>query len=89
MPSKPVQCRLSNPSEHQGRRGERREVYVAKYQAHERRFGVTRVMVEPEFALTLPMGAPVRGETTLLPAEPGRWPLLLRGRPDERRADDA
>jgi hypothetical protein len=58
--------------------------------AHEREFCATRLMVEPEFARTLPlMGAPVRGETTLLPADPGRWPpLLLRGRPDERRADD-
>ena len=56
---------------------------------HESKFGVTLVVLLPEFARTRPIGAPVRAETTLLPADPGLWPLLLRGRPDERRADDA
>jgi hypothetical protein len=71
----------------ESRRKEEKRLYVAN-RAHEREFCATRVMVDPEFARTLPpMGAPVRAETTL-PADPGRWPpLLLRGR-DERRADD-
>ena len=58
---------------------------IAKRKTHER----VALVVDPlEFALTRPIGAPVRGETTLEPADPGRWLLLLRGRPDERRADD-
>jgi hypothetical protein len=66
-------------------------VYVANNlvrPAQEERFGVTRVTFDPECALTRPIGAPVRAETTLLPAEPGRCALLLRARADERRADD-
>lgn len=35
-------------------------------------FCATRVIVDPEFARTRPMGTPVRGETTWFPAEPGR-----------------
>jgi hypothetical protein len=48
-------------------------VYVANNlvrPAQEERFGVTRVTFDPECALTRPIGAPVRAETTLLPAEP-------------------
>jgi len=42
-------------------------------QAHEETFGEMRLAAfDPEFALALPICAPVRGETTLLPAEVGR-----------------
>jgi hypothetical protein len=81
-------CRTRNPYDHEGAEKKRKTCLYVANGAHEGEFCATRVMVEPEFARTLPpMAAPVRGDT-VLPADPGRWPpLLLRGR-EERRADE-